>query len=137
MRFNPYYQQLISTGFCLFGMVLVLYSISLNRRATNNIENTSESLRINSNQNYVSNPNTVKDLSKMAKHELNSENCPQMAAAKETHGKPIWIAGYPGSGFDMVAPLISAITGLTSVDIYRHHSCSAPVKEGAAPTGAV
>jgi hypothetical protein len=136
MRVNPYYQQLISTGFCLLGLFLVLCSIALNRSASNNFDNASEPKRINSNQNYIANPNPVKDLDKMGKHELNSENCPQMTAAKETSGKPIWIAGYPGSGFDMVAPLISAITGLTSVDIYRHHSCSAPIKEGAAPTGA-
>lgn len=136
MRVNAYSQQLVSVGFCLFGLLLVLYSIALNRSAAPDSYNETSQLRMNSNQNYVTNTNGVKDINTMEKHELNSLNCPQTKAATETPGKPIWIAGYPGSGFDMVAKLISAITGLTSVDIYRHHSCSEPVREGAAPTGA-
>lgn len=136
MRVSAYHQQFVSAGFCLFGVLLVFYSIALNKSSTPDFNNETSQLRINANQNYVTNTNGIKDVNTMAKHELNSENCPQTKAATETPGKPMWIAGYPGSGFDMVAKIISAITGLTSVDVYRHHSCSEPVKEGAAPTGA-
>jgi hypothetical protein len=127
----------MSMAFCFFGLALVLYSVVLNRSLNNrsNLDNSSP-IRIHSNQNYVSSPVTLKAVDKMEKHELNSENCPHMKPATETHGKPIWIAGYPGSGFDLVAPLISAVTGLTSVDIYGQHTCSVAVKDGAAPTGA-
>ena len=130
-------QQIFSIAFCLFGLVLVLYSIILNRITfADDDRNSDVPLRINSNQNYVANPTTLKALDTLEKSELNSQNCPHMPPATVTPGKPIWIAGYPGSGFDLVAPLISAVTGLTSVDIYRKSTCNVPVKEGAAPTGA-
>jgi hypothetical protein len=137
MRVNNSYQQYVSLGFCLFGVVLVMYSIALNRSATSEYNSTTSSaIGIHSNQNYITTSSAIRDVNKLAKHELNSQNCPHTVAAIETPGKPIWIAGYPGSGFDMVAHLVSAITGLTSVDVYRQHSCSLPVKDGAAPTGA-
>lgn len=63
-------------------------------------------------------------------------SCPVMPAIYDTPGKPVWVAGYPGSGFDFVAPIIAKTTGLTAVDVYRHHTCSVAIKEGAAITGA-
>jgi hypothetical protein len=136
MRINIHRQQQMSMTFCLFGLALVLYSIVLNRASVTNIDTSNSLIRINSNQNYVSNPTNLKAIDKLEKNELSSENCPHMKPAASTLGKPLWIAGYPGSGFDLVAPLISAVTGLTSVDIYRESTCNVPVKEGAAPTGA-
>lgn len=63
--------------------------------------------------------------------------CPVMPAVYDIGSKkPIWVAGYPGSGFDLLAPLIAYSTGLTAVDVYRHHTCSVPARAGAAVTGA-
>jgi hypothetical protein len=56
-------------------------------------------------------------------HEINAQNCPKMNPSFVKPSKPVWVAGYPGSGFDLMAPLAAAITGLTSMDVYTHHSC--------------
>jgi hypothetical protein len=67
----------------------------------------------------------------------NNEVCPVMPAVYDIGDKkPIWVAGYPGSGFDLLAPLIAYSTGLTAVDVYRAHTCSVPARPGAAVTGA-
>lgn len=62
--------------------------------------------------------------------------CRVMPPVHQSEGLPLWVAGYPGSGFDLLAPIIAFSTGLTAVDVYRHHTCSVPAAEGAAMTGA-
>jgi hypothetical protein len=64
------------------------------------------------------------------------DQCLRAAPVFQLDHPPTWIAGYPGSGFDLVAPILSSMTGLTVVDVYRHHTCTTVAKTGAAATGA-
>lgn len=118
---------LITATVCSVGVVLVLYAVLLGK-ANNNDDSISQ-LRVESQQG-------LSGLLLVEKIDFNSQNCPRMKAVKEMVGRPIWLAGYPGSGFDLVAPLIASVTGLAVVGIYQQHDCTMPVTPGAAPTGA-
>lgn len=131
-------KRLVTAALCSIGLMLVLYAALLGGSEKKSAAVDDASRLRGVNQNYVNGPSgsTAAQLDVLEKSALNAHNCPHRVPVTETPGKPVWIAGYPGSGFDLVAPLISAVTGLTSVDIYRQHSCSVAIQEGAAPTGA-
>jgi hypothetical protein len=133
---NPYQKRLITAAVSSVGVVLVLYAGVFGAASNSTSDESSSQLRIGARPGDLAGLSSATAVDILEKSALNSENCPHMKPAKATAGKPIWIAVYPGSGFDLVAPLISAVTGLTSVDVYRQHGCSEIVREGAAPTGA-
>ena len=102
-------------------VILGLVAIKLTNRSENNDHDTA--WRTISNEDYVTG---------MALH---AGNCPRTPPRQETAGVPVWVAGYPGSGFDVIAPLTAAVTGLTAVDVYRQHSCLLPVESTSIPIG--
>jgi hypothetical protein len=125
----PYRRRLATATIVSLGIMTVLYTATLR-----NTNSNSQAIRVSS---------TLPDLSQaeldqLEKSALNKENCPFHPPVEELeHRQPVWVAGYPGSGFDFVAHLIAAVTGVTTVDVYRHHTCHARlVRDGAAPTGA-
>jgi len=98
-------------------VILGLYALNIARTSTSNLPNKENTaLRIVSNEEYA--PGM----------DISAANCPRTIPKTSTPGKPVWVAGYPGSGFDIVAPLSSAVSGLTAVDIYRQHTCLKPVQ---------
>jgi len=98
-------------------VILGLYAVNIARTSTSNLPNKENTaLRIISNEEYA--PGM----------DISAANCPRTIPKTSTPGKPVWVAGYPGSGFDIVAPLSSAVSGLTAVDIYRQHTCLKPVQ---------
>lgn len=126
-------RRLLTATICSVGVVLVLYAALLGNNANSNNEKSSSKLRVGGTTNQP-------DLAGLGlfekKSHWNAQNCPRLPAVTAMAGRPVWVAGYPGSGFDLVTPLVAAITGLTAVDIYRHHSCTVPLQAGAALTGA-
>jgi hypothetical protein len=128
---GPYRRRLATATIVSFGIMTVLYSATL-RNSTNN--SNSQAIRVSNTVPVLSQA----ELDQLEKSALNKVNCPFHPPVTELeHRQPVWVAGYPGSGFDFVAHLIAAVTGVTTVDVYRHHTCHERlVQDGAAPTGA-
>lgn len=114
--FTAYQLRLLCSGFVSLLVMMAFYGMLYRGSGASSVER-------------ISNPNAILS-------EPQGNACPNMPALYSSPGKPVWVAGYPGSGFDFLAPIIATVTGLTASDVYRHHTCSVPVKEGAAITGA-
>ena len=123
--FNAYQQRLLCTSLSFLAVMLLLYGVlSSNKSDDNSLLRQDSSARpIQGNK---ASPLVAKA----------PESCAVMPPQYSTPGRPVWVAGYPGSGFDLAAPIIAKVTGLTAVDVYRHHTCSTVIQEGAAVTGA-
>jgi hypothetical protein len=124
--FSPQHKRLCGATAAAFVVMVFLYTIMLGGGDSDSSSKNS-AMRVDngrgSDAGGVGDPNT--------------DVCPLMPAVYDIGDKkPIWVAGYPGSGFDLLAPLIAYSTGLTAVDVYRHHTCSVPARPGAAVTGA-
>jgi hypothetical protein len=129
----PYRRRLATATIVSVGLMTVLYTATL--RSGSSTNNNQAIIRV-SNTGPVVLPQA--ELDQLEKSALNTENCPFHPPVETLeHRQPVWVAGYPGSGFDFVAHLIAAVTGVTTVDVYRHHTChDRLVRDGAAPTGA-
>jgi len=105
-------------------VIIGLYAIQVGRRHDQDDDNEMAALRTVTNDKY------------MPDMDFHAGNCPMKEPRTETDGKPVWVAGYPGSGFDAIAPLTAAVTGLTAVDIYRQHTCLKPLEGSTVPIAA-
>ena len=114
--------RLVGTLLVSLTVIVGLLVIRFAARSENN--NNGYATRIVSNEEYAPG---------MALHPW---NCPRTPPREETAGVPVWVAGYPGSGFDVIAPLSAAVTGLTAVDVYHQHTCLLPVESTHIPIGA-
>lgn len=137
MRYvSPYRRRLGTATVVSMGVMIVLYSWTSRTARRSDNGATQGALNLSTKPRDSKMPAVSFDIDKLDKSTLNGNNCPFHRPVDALSGRPLWVAGYPASGFDLVAHLISAASGITAVDVYRDHGCDGVVQDGAAPTGA-
>jgi len=126
MLLNGYQKRLVCATLSAVAVVLVLYAVILASEEPT-IAQTDENDQQQQVGALAATSSELQSLPLLSTTSITKENCPRMEPQASTAGKPVWVAGYPGSGFDFVAPLIAGFTGLTAVDVYQKHSCSIPI----------
>lgn len=90
-------------------------------------------------QNTISFKDKVNEILKDDEKELNNHNkqqkCNKVSIIyNHTLGKPIWMPGYPGSGYHIIEHIIPRIIGYNALVVYYHHTCDNVIVSYKPPT---